>query len=673
MVRAFALAAALWLLITGLLSSALTHNLSAAAPPDMIETGRLSAQISSVAVSGSLAVAGDERGILIIDVSDPASPALRSSLDLGGKIADLAIDANLVYAANYSGLLQVIDISDPAAPALRSSLAVSINPNGIDIAGGLAALATYNGGLRIVDISNPDAPALLGEVSAKAIGGSTLDVRISAGRAYVASLAGMAIFDLADPSNPALLGSYDTVAHGFGNSKGLDIVGDRAYLAVSNSGLVAIDVSTPAAPVALGSLGTLGISRAVHVTGSRAYLTDLIGKLYLVDLSDPDYPALITSLDTTGPAGQLAIVGTQAFIAEGSSGMSIIETANDSPQRIGAYQIAGNSLGIATNGDRAYLVGREGLVIADISDPVSPRVLGVLSLPGYAYHVTTSATMAYVSSDLSGQSNDSFIWIIDVSDPTSPQILSSVTITLDAVNDLALLGTTLYVLTNSSGMLLIDVSEPSAPTLLSVPTDLQAINAKKISLSGARAYLSTGQVLDISDPTAPALLGTLSLPNSQILAAVGTTIYVLERVPIIPSKPLRFQTTFNVFDASDLAAPLLLGSYTLDPTMIDLLGVESQRAYLHTTSDTYQQVGVDIVDISDPTQPTLAHRPTLSSVPDFLAFDGGLIYGGGYGFGLRIYRSAPAVTPTDTPTSTPTDPTGEARIEQVYLPLVRRP
>ena len=63
-------------------------------------------------------------------------------------------------------------------------------------------------------------------------------------------------------------------------ARGIDVVGDLAYVAVSEQGMQIIEVSNPAAPAALGNIDTPGYAEDVQVVGDLAYIADTGGGLF---------------------------------------------------------------------------------------------------------------------------------------------------------------------------------------------------------------------------------------------------------------------------------------------------------------------------------------------------------------------------------------------------------
>ena len=91
--------------------------------------------------------------------------------------------------------LKIIDIANPASPALAGSLNTPGAPRGLFVSGGYAYLgAGDDGGLQVIDVSNPASPNLSGYYDTL---GAAVDVFVSGSHAYVATYwAGLRIFDI---------------------------------------------------------------------------------------------------------------------------------------------------------------------------------------------------------------------------------------------------------------------------------------------------------------------------------------------------------------------------------------------------------------------------------------------------------------------------------------------
>ena len=119
--------------------------------------------------------------------------------------------------------------------------------------------------------------------------------------------------------------------------------------------------------------------------------------------------------------------------------------------------------------------------------------------------------------------------------------------------------------------------------------------ARQLSIAGPRAYLtggtSTVSVLDVTNPSAPAVLGSLDVTDADQIAAEGDFAYVG-----------RSGTGLSLIDASDPSSP----------TEVTDLGIASVTAAHVGGGLLYLMVrdsGVQIFDLDDPSDPE-----TLGSV-----------------------------------------------------------
>ena len=151
-------------------------------------------------------------GLTVYDVSDPADPTEvgrlplphfeNEDVDLGGNILLISNDA-----AESTGILHVVDIENPAAPALLTSFQMGGNP----VEGGPGhtascilkcnfAWVTDGGEMKVIDLRDPAAPVDLGNFAPPIGGLSTHDVQVDGnGIAWIAGFNGTAGYKI--PAN----------------------------------------------------------------------------------------------------------------------------------------------------------------------------------------------------------------------------------------------------------------------------------------------------------------------------------------------------------------------------------------------------------------------------------------------------------------------------------------
>lgn len=117
-----------------------------------------------VRVRGTTAFVSDGlQGLVVVDVSDPASPAVVGRVETGGQARGLAMDEDTVYVAAGSGGLVVVDVSDLAAPTVLSRTLMPGSAIRVDYSDGRAFVAAWNDA-RVYDVSRPAAPRFIGAV-----------------------------------------------------------------------------------------------------------------------------------------------------------------------------------------------------------------------------------------------------------------------------------------------------------------------------------------------------------------------------------------------------------------------------------------------------------------------------------------------------------------------------
>jgi hypothetical protein len=115
----------------------------------------------------------------------------------------LARSNNTLYAGSSNKSLLIVDISNPAQPAISSTIALPDLPLKMKTVGNLLFVADATGGLFTYDISTPTSPALLSQATGFA---AVNDVAVSGTTAFVAAdIDGLGILDVSNPAKPTLI------------------------------------------------------------------------------------------------------------------------------------------------------------------------------------------------------------------------------------------------------------------------------------------------------------------------------------------------------------------------------------------------------------------------------------------------------------------------------------
>jgi PKD repeat protein len=273
---------------------------------------------------------------------------------------DVEVSGNHAYVAAYNNGLVIVDITDPSSPSLEATQNIGGGyAYDVAVSGDYAYIAAYNNGLVIVDITDPSSPKLVGSYHNARY---AEDVTVLGDYAYVADREkGLIIVDVTNPSLPNLAGSYDTGDE----AQSVAISGNYAYLIDWSGGLIIVDVTNPSSPKFVSSYPT-GIAYDVVASDNYAYIADSGNGLLILDITIPSSPQFAGSYDTGQSYGRSKVTesGNYAYVSAGDWGLVIVDITNlSSPKLAGDYDDGAFVLDVDVSGDYVYVVNSNGLVI----------------------------------------------------------------------------------------------------------------------------------------------------------------------------------------------------------------------------------------------------------------------------------------------------------------------
>lgn len=283
-----------------------------------------------------------------------------------------------------------------------------------------------------------------------------------------------------DPDSRPLAGDMVTavvspIGHYSGTVTAFDVEGDYAYLGTPGS-LVVLDVSDPYHPEVIASQA---LSKqdpltpdptSVQVYGGRAYVTTsfvyttccLGGYLDVFQVDRPTNPVKRGSL-FSGGLTDAAIAGNQAYLTTALrlnpvDELVVANTQAADPVQIAEYSGAGGgSWGIDLMGSTAYIATSTGIKIVDVTQPLTPTLLGQYAKP--AFDVQVAGELAYIAAGADG------ILIVDVSNPKRPSLKGQLDTPGNAYS-VFVSGPLVFVADGESGMHVVDASVASSPHIL---------------------------------------------------------------------------------------------------------------------------------------------------------------------------------------------------------------
>ena len=510
------------------------------------------------------------------------------------------------------------------------------------------------------------------------IGGGTAAVAVQSSYAYIGVGPRVEVLDVSDASNPILVGRTDVLP---GSVSSIAVAGNTAYVTTGNSGLCIFDIANPESPVAIGRYDTPGQAYDVVLAGSQAYIADGTAGLHVVNVADPQHPTGTGHCDTPGRAYDVAVVGGYAYVADDEAGLRIIDISDaQEPVDVGSYQTQGQAWGVDVQGALAYIaepyIGFDsGLRIVSVADPQAPREVGFLATPWWARDVVVVGSLAYMAN------GDAGLRIIDVADPENPRLVAYC-MTGKEASDVEVLGGIAYVA--DGGLRIVNVVNPAYP--ISVGGFGAPGSAWDVEVRDNTAYYASGldgglEVVDVSDPDSPVAVGHWDAPQySESVAVQGDHAYIATRhrglrvISIVDSaNPVEvgycdtpgagwsvavsgtyayfgdgpmtsggepIPDSLRIISIADPVAPVEVGFLEGAFKIPWNVSIHGSHAYVAD----YDLV---IIDVSDPTHPSVvSHLTTPGSAYD-VAIQGAIAYVADGSEGLRLVDISDATWPRE--------------------------
>lgn len=362
--------------------------------------------------------------------------------------ADLYVrSGSLVFAQNAWRGLQVVDVSDPAAPALLARVPLTGSPVGLYLVGDVVLVASADhlawtldaatgavrsaAGSRLwaVDVANPSAPAVLAEL---ALPGVLQDSRLVGDVLYAVSR-----------TTPGWWGGPEPVA----GAAEAAVAPEPDATVISS-----FDVRAPGAPVPVARLDlpAAGWEAHAHVTSERITLAR-------AGWGEAGPTTLLTAVDVSDPGGALAL-GAEARIEglvrdrwaldlDAASGtfravvqngwnagatlhvLDWAEPGTASPRAKLAIEVPESVTAARFDGTRVYVVTAlaiDPLWVIDASDPSAPRLAGHLEMPGQLDFIEPRGDrlLALGHTPEGGGPFQLQVSLLDVADPAAPRLLA---------------------------------------------------------------------------------------------------------------------------------------------------------------------------------------------------------------------------------------------------------
>ncbi len=565
------------------------YDISTPATPVMLSriphTGR--GVILAMDVSGDTLFVGTDRGsVVALDVSNPLNPRWITSTELDDAVLSIRVKGSLLLIANgYSGLV----ILRKGDLATVSSLSVSSYSTDLDYRGDTVFLTSTTVPLSVIDISDPISPTLMLSYSSLPWCSGGLYVRMLSG-SYSAIRCGdsLKVYDLTSLSSPTYVSTV-------GQTNVNPYLTDTLITLSENNTVKVFSVSNPASPTPLWDTS---LATPELVSHAAAY-----GDMLYVFTKHPFRKFLALSY----PAGTV----THEALLPGTA---------SSVEKLAGY----------------LYVYNQGLSVVDVASASEPRLLTFIPTE-FGLFSSSSAFMDLVYPYLfvagRGQTR---IYVYNLSVPSSPVLDTSYSIPMGVHNCFKVVDPSRVLVCGYTGMNLVDLSSMTFVTL-SLP-----VRGVDLTSDGNYAVVVERGNLHTVDMGTFSVAGSVSLPSGTSALSVvveGDRAYAMY---VAGTDSMRVA----VVDISSPPSPSVLGSTTVGRVNTSYLyylpvGLEKVGDYLFGSM---ADMGPFVVDVSDPTSPSVVEVLRPDGYATDLAVGDGYVYQLDNLTGLTVFR-APLPTP----------------------------
>ena len=344
------------------------------------------------------------KGVHIIDNSNPASPALKAFINIPGNV-DIAVKGSTLYADLYTDLV-VVDITNPLNSVLKKTVS-KIFPERIYGAGFSPdtnmVIVGWTEKIIKESVDGPP-PAMnrgwitrdvfmsfnlvqsgVGTSAAQPVGGiagSMSRFSIVNNYLYAVNNSSLKVLNITDVNDAQV---QNTVGIGW-NIETIYPFKSKLFIGSSN-GMFIFDISNPAAPVREGSVAHFRACDPVVADDKYAFVTLRAGttcqgtnnQLDVINVQNVMAPTLVKTYGLTNPHG-LAKDGDLLFICDGRDGLKIYNTSNvfslqllDHIKNIETYDV------IAWN-NRLLVVAKGGLFQYNYTNPSNLSLISKMTV-----------------------------------------------------------------------------------------------------------------------------------------------------------------------------------------------------------------------------------------------------------------------------------------------------
>ena len=331
----------------------------------------------------------------VVNIADSSRPILVSQVSAGGGEAWVHPSLRWGVTAGWTGGLRVLNLTDIRNPVLDTTMLGMFAAADISVRKGVACVASQQNYMVLLDISNPAQPRETGRYVAP--GGGMESVLNAESLAYVPAYSHthdtvLHAVDISNPANPVLVGSV-----GGWEGPYAMVLRDSFLYAAEPYRFEVFNVANPRQPVWRGNCDLSTWRGGLTIQDSLIYVAP---NIQIINVARPDQPTLVSS--TSCSAWDIAVRDSIAYIAHSRESLKVYSVANpSSPRWLNSTWVPGQARAVTLRDSYAYL-GCDDLRVFDIADPVSPVLTGQYSTPYLVMSLDSDSQYIYAACYLAG-------------------------------------------------------------------------------------------------------------------------------------------------------------------------------------------------------------------------------------------------------------------------------
>ncbi len=409
-------------------------------------------------------------------------------------------------------------------------------------------------------------------------------------------------------------------------------VKDNYVFCATWRGLMAYDLNSisfnPVVKLDLNHTGTI----YVCVSGDYAFVSTFTGmKIY--NVADPLHPVLMSEYNGGHVISQIQVIANRAYLADCWGFFDIVDISNPAaPARVGSYAVNSEGTyyetrGLAVVGDRAYFMTVVALHTLNIADEANPAPIATIDF-GYSQNYSFS-----LDNNLAYIGAEDSVAIYDVSDFQSQLQVGRID-SIDAAMSISLRDGVAYVSTYNNGVWAYNVSNPQAPSLIS--KTLPGTRSGPLAFAGDKAIVpdlySGAHIVDFSNVASPLVLNSFANHTPLDTKIVGQ--YALATVG---------KAGLDLVDISDASNPTIVTNLVIPGSTLKV-ELKGTLAFVLTSEGGLYTVSLSNLPNLELIGSCSLGYPALSmAVAGNFVYIGGDVYSGFFVVNV-VNPSAPTVT-----------------------------